>query len=377
VPDGCDPEKFLVDCGNGCGIAATHNLAHPDDHEHDPSSEAVPSEDAMISTRLTERFGVRHPIVSAPMAYVAGGALAAAVSRAGGLGIVAGGYAGTVGGEPDLEAELVRAKSGKFGVGFITWALARAPEMLTKALQHSPFCVFLSFGDPRPFATEIRDAGAALICQVQFLSQIDSALEADAAAIVVQGTEAGGHGANRSTFPFVPEAADYLKQRSPKTLLMAAGGIADGRGLAAAIMLGADGVVVGSRLWASAEALTPKAHTDKAIGKTGDSTIRTKVLDALRGVPWPREFSYRFLKNKLTEEWADREVEAFRAHGTLSAKYVQARAQNDLDTLAVTCGEAVGLLRDRPTAESIVHSMAAQAASLLRNGGKLTFTSQS
>jgi nitronate monooxygenase len=308
------------------------------------------------------------------MAYVAGGALAAAVSRSGGLGIVAGGYAGTQVGEPDLELEISRAKPGKFGVGFIAWALARSPKMLTKALQHPAFCIFLSFGDPRPFAAEIRDAGVALICQVQFLSEIDMALEAGATAVVVQGTEAGGHGANRSTFPFVPEAADYLKQRSPKTLLLAAGGIADGRGLAAALILGADGVVVGSRLWASAEALTPRLHTDRAIGKTGDSTIRTKVLDALRGVPWPREYSYRFLKNKLTEEWADREAEAFGAFGTLSLKYAQARTQNDLDTLAVTCGESVGLLKNRPPAESIVNSMAAQAADLLRTGGKLKFT---
>ncbi len=75
----------------------------------------------MISTRLTERFGIRHPIVCAPMALVTGGALAAAVSRAGGLGVVGGAYAGAVGGELDLEAELARAKSGKFGVGFITW----------------------------------------------------------------------------------------------------------------------------------------------------------------------------------------------------------------------------------------------------------------
>jgi nitronate monooxygenase len=367
---------FLSTAVAAAGVAATRNLSNPGDHERDHHLESAPSEDAMISTRLTERFGIRHPILCAPMAYVAGGALAAAVSRAGGLGIVAGGYAGTVGGEPDLEAELARAKSGKFGVGFITWALARAPEILTKALQHSPSCVFLSFGDPRPFAAEIREAGAALICQVQFLSQIDMALEAGAAAVVVQGTEAGGHGATRSTLPFVPEAADYLKQRSPKTLLMAAGGIADGRGLAAALMLGADGVVVGSRLWASGEALTPKVHTDKAIGKTGDSTIRTKVLDALRGVPWPREYSFRFLKNKLTDEWADREAEAFRAFGSLSAKYLQARAQNNLDTLAVTCGEAIGLLKDRPTAESIVNSMAAQAADLLRKGSKLKFSSQ-
>ncbi len=331
----------------------------------------------MISTRLTERFGIRHPIVCAPMAFVTGAALAVAVSRAGGLGIIGGGYAGTLGGEPDLETELARAKSGKFGVGFITWALARAPKKLTTALQHSPFCVFLSFGDPRPFAAEIHDAGAALICQVQFLSQIDMALKAGAAAVVVQGTEAGGHGGSRSTLPFVPEAADYLKQRSPETLLLAAGGIVDGRGLAAALMLGADGVLVGTRFWATAEALTPKSHTDKAIGVTGDGTIRTKTLDALRGVPWPREYSFRFLKNKLTDEWADREGEAFREFGTLSAKYAQARAQNDLDTVTVGCGEAVGLLRDRPSAESVVKSMAAQAADLLRNGGKLKFTSQS
>jgi nitronate monooxygenase len=322
---------FLTTAVTAVGVAATHNLARPDDHEQNQSHEKVPPEDTMINTRLTERFSIKHPIVCAPMAYVAGGAL--------------------------------------------TWALARAPEMLTKALGYSPFCVFLSFGDPRPFAAQIRNAGAALICQVQFLSQIDMALEAGAAAVVVQGNEAGGHGTtNRSTLPFVPEAADYLKQRSPKTLLIAAGGIADGRGLAAALMLGADGVLVGTRLWASAEALTPKAHTDKAIGKTGDSTIRTKVLDALRGVPWPREYSFRVLKNKLTDEWADREAEAFRAFGTLSAKYAQARAQNDLDTVAVVCGEAVGLLRDRPTAESIVKSMAAQAVDLLRDGGKLKFT---
>lgn len=330
----------------------------------------------MITTRLTERFGIQRPIISAPMASVAGGALAAAVSRAGGLGTVGGGYAGTAGAEPDLDAELAVAKLGKFGVGFITWALERAPNMLTKALRYSPFCVFLSFGDPRPFAAEIASANALLICQVQFLSQIDLALNAGAAAVVVQGMEAGGHGASRSTLPFVPEAADYLKQHSPETLLLAAGGVADGRGLAAALMLGADGVVVGTRLWASAEALTPKPHTDKALTATGDSTIRTKVLDALRGVPWPREYSFRFLKNKLTDEWADREAEALRSFGTLSAQYAQARANNDLDTVAVICGEAVGLVEDRPSAASIIDSMTNQAEKLLRSGGTLKFTSQ-
>ena len=328
-----------------------------------------------IKTRLTELFRIKHPILCAPMALVTGGELAAAVSGAGGLGILGGGYAGILGGEPDLEAEIARAKPGRFGVGFITWALERAPTMLTKALKHSPYCIFLSFGDPRPFAAEIRDAGALLICQVQLLSQIEVALEAGAAAVVVQGSEAGGHGATRSTFPFVPEAADYLRQRSPETLLLAAGGIADGRGLAAALMLGADGVLVGTRFWASAEALTPKVHTDRAMCVTGDSTIRTKVLDALRGVPWPREYSFRFLRNGLTDKWSERESDAFRAFSSLSEEYARARAQNDLDMVAVACGEAVGLLKDRPSAGSIMASMAAQAADILRKGGQLTFTS--
>ena len=304
------------------------------------------------------------------MALVAGGALAAAVSRAGGLGIVAGGYAGTHGGEPDLEAELGIAKSEKFGVGFITWALSQAPAMLTKALKYSPFCVFLSFGDPGPFAAEIRRAGALLVCQVQFMADIDVALRAGAAAIVVQGNEAGGHGASRSTFPFLPEAADYLKQHSPETLLLAAGGIADGRGLAAALMLGADGVVVGTRFWASAEALTKKAHTDKAIAANGDSTVRTKALDALRGVPWPKQYSFRFLKNKLSDDWAKREEQAFQAFGSQSALYSRARGEDDLDTVAVVCGEAIGIIHERPTAESIVASMAEQAENILRDSAE-------
>src|ERR1700686_4563688 len=100
-----------------------------------------------IRTRLTELFRIEHPILCAPMALVTGGELAKAVSEAGGLGIVGGGYAGILGGEPDLEQELTRVQGRTFGVGFITWALERAPHMLDLALSHSPSCVFLSFGD--------------------------------------------------------------------------------------------------------------------------------------------------------------------------------------------------------------------------------------
>ena len=283
-----------------------------------------------MKTRLTEAFGIQHPILCAPMALICGGCLAGAVSDAGGLGILGGGYAGALGGEPDLEKELALVKGRKFGVGFITWALERAPQALEAALKHSPYCVFLSFGNPKPFAKKIR-GGAKLICQVQGLRHVEQALDAGADAIVAQGTEAGGHGASRSTLPLVPEVADYLAKHAPKTLLLAAGGIADGRGLAAALMLGADGVLVGTRFWAAAEALTPQAMTDRAARATGDDTVRTKAIDALRGVPWPEEFSFRILKNKFTDKWAHREAEAAAARGSLAEAYAEARKQQDLE----------------------------------------------
>lgn len=326
-----------------------------------------------MQTRLTETFGIRHPILCAPMALITGGRLAAAVSDAGGLGILGGGYAGALGGEPDLEKELALVRGRKFGVGFITWALERSPQALEEALKHSPYCVFLSFGEPKTQAKKIHDAKAKLICQAQTLRHVDQALDAGADAIVAQGTEAGGHGATRSTLPLVPEVADFLAKHSPQTLLLAAGGIADGRGLAAALMLGADGALVGTRFWAAAEALTPQAMIDRAVRATGDDTVRTKAIDALRGVPWPEEFSFRVLKNKFTDEWAHREAEAAVARGSLAEAYAESRKQQDLDMYLTVVGEATGLLHDRPSAASIIQDMVTQAESLLKRGGSLDF----
>lgn len=326
-----------------------------------------------MKTRLTEEFGIRHPILCAPMAFICGGCLTAAVSDAGGLGILGGGYAGALGDEPDLEKELALVKGRKFGVGFISWALERAPQALEESLQHSPYCVFLSFGEPKTYAKNIHDAKAKLICQVQTLRHVEQALDAGAEAIVAQGMEAGGHGATRSTLPLVPEVADFLAKRAPKTLLLAAGGIADGRGLAAALMLGADGVLVGTRFWAAAEALTPQEMIDRAIRASGDDTVRTKSIDALRGVPWPQEFSFRVLKNKFTDEWAHRETEAAAARGSLAGAYAEARKKQDLDMYSTVVGEATGLLHDRPSAASIIENMVAQAEGLLKRGASLDF----
>jgi nitronate monooxygenase len=319
----------------------------------------------MLKTRLTERFGLLHPVLNAPMALIAGGELAAAVTRAGGLGLLGGGYAGTLGGEPPLAAEFARADGQRIGIGFITWALARVPALLAQALALQPACLFLSFADPARFAPSIHAAGIPLICQAQTLQHVREAIAAGADVIVAQGTEAGGHGGARATMPFVPEAADYLARHAPDTLLLAAGGIADGRGLAAALMLGADGVVVGTRFWAANEALTADPAVARAVAATGDHTIRTKAIDALRGVPWPADFSFRVMRNKLTDAWGSREAEAARAIGSLRDEYQAARLRSDLDVVPAVAGEAIGLLHARESAATLLTRMVSEAAGLL------------
>ena len=145
---------------------------------------------AVLSNRLTEALGIRHPIVSAPMAFVAGGALAAAVTRGGGLGLIGGGY----GNAQWLDEQFIAASDERVGIGFITWSLARRPELLKDALRRKPVAVMLSFGDPREFAAEIRASGAVLICQCQNLRHVRDAIEAKADIVVAQGSEAGAHG---------------------------------------------------------------------------------------------------------------------------------------------------------------------------------------
>lgn len=315
----------------------------------------------MAGTRLAQRLGLRHPIVSAPMAFAAGGALAAAVTRAGGLGLIGGGYgdAAWIAQQFDLAAD------ARVGVGFITWSLAKQPSLLGTVLRRKPAAVMLSFGDPRPFASEIRDAGALLICQCQRIDHMRDALEARADIVVAQGSEAGGHGAARGTLTFVPEAADFLREHAPDTLLLAAGGIADGRGLAAALMLGADGVLVGTRLWAASEALVKEGHHRAILQTAGDGTLRTRVPDIVRELEWPAGFTARIRRNAFTERWHGREDELCAALATEGPRYRAAFEAGDAEDTAVWFGEAAGLVHAIEPAAAIVERMASDAAALI------------
>lgn len=315
----------------------------------------------MIRTRLTEALNLRHPVISAPMALAAGGRLAAAISRAGGLGLIGGGY-----GDPDWMArEFSEAGNESVGCGFITWRLAERPHLLDLALARAPRAVFLSFGAPAPFAPAIQEAGALLICQTQTLDDARAALDAGAEIIVAQGAEAGGHGQRRATFTLVPETADLIAARAPDTLLCAAGGVGDGRGLAAALTLGADGVVVGSRFWASEEALVPPALQAAALRATGDDTVRSNLPDIARGYAWPARFDIRTLRNAFADRWLP-DPDALRADAGAHARWREAMAAGDPDAGSVIVGEATGLFHDIRPAADLLAEMVADAETRLR-----------
>lgn len=312
-----------------------------------------------LRTAFTELLGLRYPIALAPMGGAAGGALAAAVSNAGGFGLLGGGN-----GDRDwLARELPIATSGTrgpWGVGFLSWAVDRATVEL--ALESGPSAVMLSFGDPRPLAEPVRASGARLIIQVTSLDEARQATDLGADVIVAQGTEAGGHGARRgwSTLAFVPVVADLA---APVPVL-AAGGIADGRGVAAALALGAAGALVGTRLMATAEALADPAAKKAIVDGSGEDTERSSVLDIARGSRWPREYTARTLAHPFLDEWRDREDELA---ASLQAKsdYQRGVTSGTLPSQPLWASQAINLITDLPPAAEVVAGLAAQAEDAL------------
>ena len=313
-----------------------------------------------IATPLTALLGIKHPVLSAPMDAIAGARLTMAVSEAGGLGILGGGY-----GDRDwLEAETAKLRGFRhpFGIGFITWSFAKRPELLDIALAARPRGIMLSFGDPAPFAPRIREAGALLICQVQSEVMARQALDAGADILIAQGTEAGGHGASRTTIDIVPAVIDLAAGRVP---VVAAGGIADGRGLAAMIMLGASGVLMGTRFYASVECDGPEEAKRRICATESGNSVRGIIFDLSRNNVWPAPFTGRCLINDHARRWMGREVELLQQVNEVAAEYAAAKAAGNFDIAAVIAGESVGLIHDIPPAAEIVERIVTEAEQLL------------
>jgi len=310
-----------------------------------------------IKTAFTERFGLQHPIMLAPMDKVAGGRLAAAVSAAGGMGIIGGGY-----GDADwVEQAFQEAGNQSVGVGFITWSANRNLAIVKRALARNPVALMVSFGDAEELVAMAKDAGVPTIWQIQRLSQAEQAMNAGVDVVVAQGQEGGGHGMDRGLMSLLPAVRDLV---GSQTIVLAAGGIADGRGLAASLMLGADGVMLGTRFWASIEAQGSDVAKAAIVDAKGDNTVRSKVFDVLRGVDWPWHYTGRVVRNAVLDKWHE-SIEDLKKNATTAKAAYDASDADDLSTRVLIAGEAVDLIKSVKSAESIVQEMSLEAEALI------------
>jgi nitronate monooxygenase len=229
-------------------------------------------------------------------------------------------------------------------------------------LSYKPDAFWLSFGDPLKFSKAIKSAGCVLICQVQDVETAVAAKKAGADFIVAQGTEAGGHGANtRSTLPLVPAVIDAVAP----TPVLAAGGVADGRGVAAALALGAVGAAIGTRFCATKESLTRPAAKERLLRAKSGDTVRTSLFDEAVGVEWPASFTGRALRNRFLEEWNGKSA-ALKNNEAARAAYRKAQQNGDFDTAVVWAGEGVDLISGIPTAGELVGKIGRETEQELR-----------
>ena len=322
----------------------------------------------MLRTRFSEMFGLTYPVMSAPMALHSGGRLAGAVTAAGGLGSFGG--IRPAKGPAWMEAEIatVRAATdGPFAVGFITAFLPMFEPLFDAALTAAgaPAVIALSFGDPEPWLDRARKAGARTMCQVQTYDDAARAVDAGADVLVAQGTEAGGHTGTMSLLPFLAGVA----ARWPQVPVLAAGGIADGRTLAAVLTAGADGAWLGTAFLATPEAVeVHDVHKEMIVASDGGDTVATRAYDIVSGLPWPAGIVERGRRNRFIDGWAGREAELAdrREEFAPPPGTVPFQTPPDPDTDGVLYGQSAAFVTAvRPAAE-VLRTICADAESILR-----------
>jgi nitronate monooxygenase len=315
----------------------------------------------MIRTRICDLFGIDHPIISAPMAGSAGWELAAAVSEAGGLGMIGANTSDSAWLAEQIHR--VRERTDRpFGVGFIT-SSPSCSELVEVALEHRVPVVSHSFADPSTYIKEASSLGIKTIVQVQSVALAREAAEAGADAIAAQGSEAGGHtGFISGTLPLVPAVIDAAGDIP----VVAAGGIADGRGLAAVLMLGAEGAWMGTRFVACVESISDDLSKRRIVESGTDDFILTRVYDIVRDAPFPESVGERIWRNTFTDTWHGREDEVTERKAELLAQLQAAERIGDTSVARILAGNSAGLVDAIEPAGEVVRRIVAEAEAILR-----------
>lgn len=312
-----------------------------------------------LPTEWASSIGLQVPIVNAPMGGVAGGALAAAVSRGGGLGMVGIGSAGS---HERLTAELAHlAELGRpFGVGLVDWVIAREPRILTAALAARPTVLSVSFGDDLSWISPAHDHGVLAAAQVGDLRGALRAVEAGVDVLIARGAEAGGHGEPQvGTLPLLAEILDEVT-----VPVLAAGGISSGRALAAVLAAGASGAWIGTAFAACREATTSDQARRVLFEAADTDTVTTRVFDVAQGYPWPVELPERVVRNDFAGRWMGREDE-LGTDGGAREGLAAAIATHDHRVAPVNAGQGVGMLTTVRTAAEVIDQLCAEARGLL------------
>lgn len=340
-------------------------------------------------------LGLTHPVVNAPMAGAAGGDMATAVRRSGGLGLVAVGHGATaeaIDRELRLAAEAARGDArtalgarppGAWGVGLMAWSLALDNNAaLHRALDFAPPVIALAAGDPTEPAAVASQAGAVVAVQVGTAAEVRAALaDPHIDVVVVRGAEGGGHGLNKAaTLPLLQYALECSQQAASGSAghkhagdvlptdgakpVLAAGGIATVQGVAAVLTAGAAGAWVGTRFLPCAESLFAPRLRDAIAAAGLDDTVYTSVFDLALGLPWPREYGGRALNNAVAAQWAPKQEElrsALAAHDEearcLSARVRAARAAGDASAAPVYAGQSAGLVPQQSVGQTVASVM--------------------
>lgn len=313
----------------------------------------------MLHTYLTTSWQLRYPIIGAPMAGVGGGRLARAVTQAGGLGMI--GVGSTT--STDFiarEASIARGDDQqRFGIGLMAWAIERRPELLQAALEARPFLLSISFGSPAPYVEKLHQQGVYLATQVNTLADALHAEQAGVDLIVAQGTEAGGHTGHVSTLPLLQAILETV--RVP---VVAAGGIATARGVAAVLAAGAQGAWVGTRLLAATESETSEQARARILQARETETALTRAFDVAQGLPWPPQHPGRALRNRFTEQWSEH-VDVLGQDQAARQQLAEAIKSKDFDLAFIYAGQAVGMVRQQSSAVDIIRQLGDGAEQLL------------